>query len=75
MAPKPPPPPPMDLANMRQNGVRYVTAFCIDCHHEANVLADRWGDEETVPGLARHFRCSECGSRKVQVRPAWHLRS
>jgi len=70
MKAKPPATPPMDLANMRANGVRHVTAFCIDCHHEADVLADRWDDREAVPGLARLFRCSECGSQKVQVRPA-----
>jgi hypothetical protein len=29
--------PPMDLANMRKNGVRSLSASCLDCHHHATV--------------------------------------
>ena len=32
--------PPMDLANMRENGVRSLHASCLDCRHDADVNVD-----------------------------------
>jgi len=31
---------PMDLANMRENGVRWLHASCLDCRHDADVNVD-----------------------------------
>jgi hypothetical protein len=43
------PGPPMDLANMRQNGVRSISVHCIDCGHEAIVNLDAYPDHVAVP--------------------------
>ena len=45
------------------------------CHHHADVSAEdlirRFGADHPVPDLARHFRCSKCGSRRIHTRPSW----
>jgi hypothetical protein len=64
--------PPMDLANMRENGVRALYVNCLDCGHEADVNVDAYPNELTVPSFARLMKCSKCGSRNISVRPSWH---
>jgi len=41
--------PPMTLANMRENGVRAVTATCEACRREADVNVDALPETVTVP--------------------------
>ena len=66
---------PMTLANMRENGVRALMVWCVACNHHADVVVDALPDDLQVPTLAGRFRCSACGSRRVQARPAWHTRA
>jgi hypothetical protein len=65
--------PPMTLANMRENGVRAVTATCGACGHKADVNVDALPDSVTVPKAARCLRCSACGGKRISTRPAWHM--
>jgi hypothetical protein len=58
----------MDLANMRQNGVRALYVNCIDCHHDADVNVDDQPDHITVPSFAARMRCSQCGNKNISVR-------
>jgi hypothetical protein len=69
------PGPPMTLANMRQNGVRAVTATCEACGREADVNVDALPETVTVPKARRHLRCSACGGKTISTRPAWHTGS
>ena len=64
--------PPMSLANMRQSGVRSVTAQCESCNHSADVLVDALAETVFVPHVARRLRCSACGGKQINTRPAWH---
>ena len=64
--------PPMDLANMRQNGVRSVRVFCLGCNHKADVNVDRYPAHWPVKSFEKRMRCGVCGSKAVDVRPAWH---
>ena len=66
------PGPPMTLANMRQNGVRAVTATCEACGREADVNVDALPETMTVPKAGQRLRCSQCGGKRVWTRPAWH---
>jgi hypothetical protein len=66
--------PPMDLANMRENGVRSLLAWCLDCGHEATVNVDHLPGHLPVPTFANRMKCTGCGSRNVSVRPAWGTR-
>jgi hypothetical protein len=66
--------PPMDLANMRQNGVRSLSVDCNDCHHEAVVNVDDQPGHLSVPSFAGRMKCSKCGSKRVSVMPAWGTR-
>ena len=50
------PGPPMTLANMRQNGVRAVTATCQACAHQADVSVDALPETLTVPEAGKRFR-------------------
>ena len=70
-------PKPMTLGNMRQNGVRAVIATCLnrDCGHKADVTVDQLADGMFVPDAGARMRCSACGGRKIETRPAWHTMS
>jgi hypothetical protein len=63
--------PPMTLANMRANGVRAVIATCA-CGHKADVNVDALPETIAVPEVGRCLRCSACGRKKIDTRPAWH---
>ena len=43
---------PMTLANMRDNGVRSISATCETCQHEAVLNADGWPADTPVPDVA-----------------------
>jgi hypothetical protein len=64
---------PMDLANMRQNGVRSLAVTCHGCRHEVILNADKY------PGdlLMREFGmvCTKCGMVGADVRPNWEERA
>ena len=64
--------PPMTLANMRMNGVRAVIATCEACGHKADVNVDALPEGVTVPEVGRGLRCSHCGGKQINTRPAWH---
>ena len=66
------PGPPMSLKNMRQNGVRSVTAQCEACNHQADVNVDTLPETVYVPHVARRMRCSNCNGKQINTRPAWH---
>jgi len=66
-------PDPMTLVNTRRNGVRAVTAVCVDCKHKADVVVDQLGGDVFVPEVGRRLRCSACGGKRVETVPAWHL--
>jgi hypothetical protein len=62
----------MTLANMRQNGVRLVIARCEACGHAADVNVDALAETIIVPEVGRRLRCSACGGKLINTRPAWH---
>jgi len=66
--------PPMDLANMRENGIRSVAADCqeLGCHHHGVINVDRLPDDLPVPDVALRLRCLACGSRNVKTVPNWN---
>jgi hypothetical protein len=65
---------PMDLANMRQNGVRSLLIFCLNCHHEKIMNVDHLPDHLTVPSLGTRMACTKCGTVGASVRPNWQER-
>jgi hypothetical protein len=62
----------MTVANMRRNGVRAVIATCQGCGLEADVNVDALPEAIIVPEIGRCLRCSQCGSKRIDTRPAWH---
>jgi hypothetical protein len=62
----------MTLANMRKNGVRAVIATCQTCQHKADVNVDGLAETIFVPNARRRLRCSQCGGKRIDTRPAWH---
>ena len=66
------PGPPMTLANMRKNGVYAVIATCQACGHNADVNVDALPETIGVPEIGRRLRCSQCGGKRIDTRPAWH---
>ena len=66
--------PPMDLANMRENGVRALLASCLDCTHRAEINVDDQPGHLAVKSFEPRTVCGKCGSRRIDVRPAWGTR-
>ena len=62
----------MSLANMRGNGVHAVIATCQSCRHKADVNVDALPESTPVPHVGQRLRCSQCGGKKIETRPAWH---
>jgi hypothetical protein len=65
----------MTLANMRINGVRALIATCEACGHKADVNVDPLPETIAVPEAGRRLRCSQCGGKRINTRPAWHTAS
>ena len=63
--------PAMDLANMRDNGVRCLLVTCLACNRQASVNVDQMPADLEVPAAAARFRCSVCGSKRIETRPDW----
>jgi hypothetical protein len=46
---------------------------CLDCHHNmimpVAALLSRYPAETPFPDVWNRFRCSACGSRRIDVRP------
>jgi DNA-directed RNA polymerase subunit RPC12/RpoP len=59
---------------MRKNGVRAVIAACQACGHKADVNVDALPETIFVTGTGRRLRCSQCGGKRIDARPAWHTR-
>jgi hypothetical protein len=68
------PGPPMTLRNMRENGVHAVIATCQSCGHKVEVNVDDLAATIFVPESGRRLRCTQCGGKRIDTRPAWHAR-
>lgn len=63
----------MTLKNMRENGTRYVSLWCLaECGHHVDILVDDLPDDAIVREIGARFRCSRCGRPSPESRPAWH---
>jgi hypothetical protein len=67
--------PPMTLANMRADGVRMVIATFKACGHKADVNVEALPENMFVPVAGRRLRCSQCGGKRINTRPARHTAS
>jgi hypothetical protein len=63
---------PNRLSNMRRNGVHDVMTTCEICGHKADVNVDALPETIVVPETGRRLRCSQCGGKRIDTRPAWH---
>jgi len=65
--------PPMTLGNMRENGVRRLSIYCLgpDCHHQAVLDVDCYPDDMPVPAFGPRMRCQRCGHLGADARPNW----
>jgi hypothetical protein len=55
-----------------------LSVSCLDCHHTTTMpvaaLLPRSAAETPFPDVWGGFRCSVCGSRRIDVRPNWAAR-
>ena len=65
---------PADLGDMAAQNLD-IWCWCNGCcHHavlETAALIDRLGRDQSVPGIADHAYCGNCGSPEVETRPNW----
>jgi hypothetical protein len=62
---------PMDLANMRQNGVRALEIMCHQCRHQTVVNVDHLPGDLTVKSFEPRMVCTKCGIIGADVTPNW----
>jgi ribosomal protein S27E len=62
---------PMDLAKMRENGVRSLAVRCHQCHHETIINADHWPGDLTITSFFPRMVCTACGTIGADVTPNW----
>ena len=66
------------LSHLRQHEVTAIFAWCYACSRgeelDLDMLIERLGPDLPVPDVAKHLRCSRCGGKTVQTRPAWPRR-
>ena len=65
---------PMDLANMRENGVRSLAVMCHQCRHDTVMNVDHLPGDLTVPLFGPRMVCSKCRAVGADVRPNWQER-
>jgi hypothetical protein len=62
---------PMDLANMRQNGVRSLEITCHQCRHKTIMNVDHLPSDLTVKSFEPRMVCTKCGTIGADVQPNW----
>jgi hypothetical protein len=62
---------PMDLANMRQNGVRSLDVMCRGCRNEVILNVDQYPDDLLVREFGPRVVCTKYDA---DVRPDWKER-
>ena len=72
MAPKHPPGPPMTLANMYEQGVHHLIAFCLNdaCRHHALIDVSSYPPDTPVAWFRSNAKCGARGHR-IDMRPDW----
>jgi hypothetical protein len=66
----------MDLANMREQGVHHLIAFCHNdaCRHQTLIDVSKYPGDTLVSWFKGRVKCRKCGrsgARWVDVRPNW----
>jgi hypothetical protein len=62
---------PMDLANMRENGVRSLSVQCHQCRHLVVMNVDHLPGDLTVKSFEPKMVCTKCGAIGADARPNW----
>jgi hypothetical protein len=65
---------PMDLANMRQSGVRPLDVECHNCRHRVIMNVDHLPGDLTVSSFGPKMVCTKCRMIGADVRPNWKER-
>jgi hypothetical protein len=60
---------PMDLANVRQSGVRSLLVMCFGCRHEVILNVDQYPGDPLVREFGPRMVCTKCGMVGADVRP------
>ena len=69
---------PMSVANMKQNRVSAVEAWCEGpgCHHRVSIPLEQvyamgFTDRDAVIDIGWKLKCSKCGHKGAETRPDW----
>jgi hypothetical protein len=66
---------PMDLADMRENGVRSLSVQCHQCRHQVVMNVDHLPGDLAVKSFEPKMVCTKCGTIGADVRPNWRERT
>jgi hypothetical protein len=56
---------------MRKLGVHRLLVSCLRCQHEALIDVTSYWADTTVPSFIPRMKCTQCGGKRVDVRPNW----
>jgi hypothetical protein len=65
----------MDLANMREQGVRHLICYCLNdsCRHQALIDVSSYPGDTPVPWFGTKVKCGKCGCARTAHRRAAEL--
>jgi hypothetical protein len=64
----------MDLANIRQNGVRSLDVICYGCRPQVVINVEKLPGEPKLRWFGRRVVCTKCGTIEADARPNWRER-
>ena len=62
----------MTLSSMRKLGVHRLLVSRLRCQHEALIDVPSYWADTTVPSFIPRMKCTQCGDRRVDLRPNWN---
>lgn len=60
------------VGSQKALGLTRVEIWCTECHHHAEISTEGLPDDLAIPDVCQRFRCSKCGSKRLQSRPSVH---
>ncbi len=63
---------PATVGSQKALGLTRVEIWCTECHHHAEISTEGLPDGLAIPDVCQRYRCSKCGSKRLQSRPSVH---
>lgn len=63
---------PATVGSQRALGLSRAEIWCSECRHNAEISTEGMPDDLAIPDICLRYRCSRCGSKRLESRPSVH---